>query len=71
MATVTVKMPEAICSTESPVVCVEVSYINVASTKPSPRESEIEPGNDNYTFTVKELQPDCKYNFSQECRRME
>ena len=63
IAVVTVKIPEAICVTESPVKCVEISYISATSKKLSSCVFEIEPGNDFYDFTIKELHPDCRYNF--------
>ena len=64
MATVTVKVAEAICSTESPVTFVEVSYASTASTNFTIRGFTIQPGNDTCTFNASGLQPDSKYKFT-------
>jgi len=73
IAVVTVKIPNKICSTESPVTCVEVSHIieETGCTKFSNSEFEIEPGKDTYTFTIKELQPESKYIFRVQTRNAE
>jgi len=65
IAVVTVKIPSKICHNESPVTCVKVSHIieETGCTKFSDSEFEIEPGKDTYTFAIRELQPDSKYNF--------
>ena len=64
MATITVKIVEAICSTESPVTCVEVSYASTANTVFTNCEFTVQLGNATCTFTVSELQPDSKYKFT-------
>ena len=71
IAVVTVKLPEAICSTESPVTCVKISYSTVNSKKLSDLEFKIEPGNHTDNFTVKELYPDTKYIFRVQTRNTE
>ena len=65
MVVVTVKVAEAICSTESPVTCVEVSYAITCTPDTQLQfttcKFEIQPGDD--TFTVSGLQPDSRYTF--------
>ena len=64
MAVVTVKIPGVICTTESPVTCVEVSYVSATNTEWSNCECKIKPAEkDTYDFSVSGLQPDSKYNF--------
>ena len=63
IAAVTVQIPGAICSTESAVTYVEVSYVSTASTKWSNYEFKIKPGDDTYYFMVRDLLPDKIYNF--------
>ena len=63
IAVVTLKLPGAICSTESPVTHIEVSHVSATSTKWSNFESKIKPGSDTYNLMVRELQPNKKYNF--------
>ena len=64
VAVLTVKVAEAICSTESPVTCVQVSYASMASTSFTNCEFTIQPGNAIYTFNVSGLQPDSRYKFT-------
>ena len=71
IAVVTVTLPEAICSTESPVTCVEISYTTAHSKKLFSSEFKIEPGNHTYNFTVKDLHPDTKHNFRAKTRNTE
>ena len=73
IAIVTVKIPDAICSTESPVTCVEISYASATSTKLSNCKFKIdhEPGNDFYIFTIRELLPDTRYNFRAKTKNSE
>ena len=71
MATVTVKVAEAICSTESPITCVEVSHTSTATTIFTNCELTIQPGNATYTFTVSGLQPDSKYKFTVRTKNVE
>ena len=62
MAVVTVKTPGIICSTESPVTCVEVSCVSATNTEWSNYECKTKP-KDTYDFTTSGLQPDSKYSF--------
>ena len=71
MATVTVKVAEAICSTESPVTCVEVSHANTANTVFTSHEFTIQPGDATCNFTVSGLQPDSKYKFTVKTKNAE
>ena len=71
IAVVTVKIPEVICSTESPIKCVEISYVSATSKKLSSCAFEIEPGNDLYVFIIKELHPDTRYNFRAKTKNAE
>ena len=70
IAVVTVKIPDAICSTESPIECVEISYASATSTKLSNCKFKIEPGNDN-VFTIREMHPDTRYNFRAKTKNAE
>ena len=71
IAVVTVKIPDAICSTESPVEWVEISYTSATSTKLSNCKFKIEPGNDN-VFTIRELlHPDTRYHFRAKTKNAE
>ena len=72
-AVVTVKIPDIICSTESPVTRVEIAYNIPPSNQLYPREFEIEPaaGNNSYVFTIKELCPNSKYNFTAKTKNAE
>ena len=63
MAVFTVKVAEPICSTESPVTCVRVSYATTANTNFNNCDFTIQPGNVTYTFNVSGLQPDSRYKF--------
>ena len=63
IAVVTLKLPGAICSTESPVTHIEVSHVSATSKKWSNCELKIDPGSDTYQLMVRELQPNKKYNF--------
>ena len=72
MGFITVKIPEPVYNTESPVTCVEISYISATSTKWSNCELKTEPvGKNINTFTIKELYPDSKYNFRVKSRNTE
>ena len=71
MTTVTVKVAEPICSTESPVTCVEVSYASTASAIFTNCEFPIQPGNATGTFTVSALQPNSKYKFTVKAKNAE
>ena len=66
IAVVTVKIPGAICSTESAVTCVETSYVSATSSKLSSIKFTIEPAieSSTYVFSIKKLCPDCRYNFA-------
>ena len=64
IAVVTVKIPDAICSTESPVECVEVSWVNTTNTEWSNHKFRVKPTEKyTYDFAVDGLQSDSKYNF--------
>ena len=64
MAVVTVKIPGIICTTESPVTCLEVSYVSATNTKWSNCEFKTKPAEKNTNdFSVSGLQPDSKYSF--------
>lgn len=69
MGFITVKIPEPICSTESPVISIEISYVSATSTKWCNCEFQVEPN--IHTFTIKELCPDSKYNFRVKSRNTE
>ena len=71
MVDVTVKLPEAICSTESPITCVEISHVAATDKKLTSSEFEVEPGNYTQTFTVRELHADTKYNFRAKAKNAE
>ena len=71
IAVVTVKLPKAICSTESPITCVEISHVTATSKKLTCSDFKIEPGNYTHTFTVRELHPDTKYNFRAKAKNTE
>ena len=71
MAVFTIKVAEAICSTESPVTCVRVSYGSTASTNFTNCEFTIQPGNVTYTFNVSGLQPDSRYKFTAKSKNAE
>ena len=72
-AVVTVKFPEIICSTESPVTCVEIAYNIAPSQQLSKSEFKIEPtaGNGIHVFTIKELCPNGRYNFTAKTKNAE
>ena len=70
-AIVTVKLPEEICSTESPVTCVEISCATANSRKLSSSEFPMEARNHIYDFTVTDLDPDTKYNIRVKSRNAE
>ena len=65
---VTVTIPRAVCSTESPVTCIEISSI-IAPEGTQWHESkfEITPAkqvdNTTHTFKIKDLHPESKYSF--------
>lgn len=67
MVGISVKIPGTICSTESPITCIEASYISATDTKWSRHEIKVKPAapveGGVCNLTVKELQPDSKYNF--------
>ena len=64
IAVVTVKIPGAICSTESPVESVEVSWVSTTNTKWSNHKFRVKP-TEKYTYdlTVYGLQSESKYHF--------
>ena len=71
IAAVTVKIPGAVCSTESPVTHVEVSYITETSAVWSNYITEIQPGNGTVRLTVHELQPNTNYKFKVKTKNAE
>ena len=62
-AVITVKVAKAVCSTESPVTCIEVSYAITPSTQFTTCKFATQPENDTCTFTINSLQPNSNYNF--------
>ena len=71
IAIVTVKIPGVICNTESPVTHVKVSYVTGSSQELSSCEYKIKPGNNPYIFTITELHPNSKYNFTAKTKNAE
>ena len=63
IAVITVKISDTTCKTESPVNCVEISYIHGTCKEWSKCRFEIESGKSTYKFTIKSLQPDSTYSF--------
>lgn len=72
IAVVTVEFPAASCSTESPVTCMELSYVSATSTQWSNSYLEIVSSIKNVgTVSVNNLQPETKYTFKARIRNTE
>ena len=72
-AVVTVKIPDIICRTESPATCMEIAYNVAPSQQLSKREFKIKPAAENgiHVFTIKELCPNSRYNFTAKTKNAE